>query len=220
MVQTIAAPRPDREPERLEALRRYRVLDTPSEEAFEDLAYLASHICGTPISLVSLVDSERQWFKARVNFERAETPREEAFCAHAILGKNLFVVPDASADRRFATNPMVAGEGGIRFYAGAPLITSDGFAVGTLCVMDRKPRTLTPGQEEALRALSRQVVAQLELRRRLSLEREEADDVLHETEETLRVLVSQMPAILWTTDRDLRFTSSMGAGRKFLEERP
>src|SRR5712692_4113907 len=153
MAQTIAAPRPDREPERLEALRRYRVLDTPSEEAFEDLAYLASHICGTPISLVSLIDSERQWFKARVNFERQETPREEAFCAHAILGKDLLVVPDASADRRFAANPMVAGEGGIRFYAGAPLITSDGFAVGTLCVMDRKPRTLTPGQAEALRAL-------------------------------------------------------------------
>jgi PAS domain S-box-containing protein len=220
MVQTTAAPRPDREPERLEALRRYRVLDTPSEEAFEDLAYLASHICGTPISLVSLVDSERQWFKARVNFDRQETRREEAFCAHAILGNDLFVVPDASADRRFAANPMVVGEGGIRFYAGAPLITSDGFAVGTLCVMDRKPRTLTPGQAEALRALSRQVVAQLELRRRLSLEREEADGVLHETEETLRVLVSQMPAILWTVDRDLRFTRSMGAGRKFLEERP
>jgi PAS domain S-box-containing protein len=220
MVQTIAAPKPDREPERLEALRRYRVLDTPSEKAFEDLAYLASHICGTPISLVSLIDSDRQWFKARVNFERPETPREEAFCAHAILGKDLLIVPDASADRRFAANPMVAGERGIRFYAGAPLITSDGFAVGTLCVMDRKPRTLTPGQTEALRALSRQVVAQLELRRRMSLEREEADDVLHETEETLRVLVSQMPAILWTVDRELRFTSSMGAGRKFLEERP
>ena len=220
MAQLTAAPRPDREPERLEALRRYRVLDTPPEEAFEDLAYLASHICGTPISLVSLVDSERQWFKAKLNFERQETPREEAFCAHAILGKDLFIVPDASADRRFAANPMVAGEGGIRFYAGAPLITSDGFAVGTLCVMDRKPRRLSPGQTEALRALSRQVVAQLELRRRLSLEREEADDVLHETEETLRILVSQMPAILWTVDGELRFTSSMGAGRKFLEERP
>ena len=220
MVQTAAAPRPDREPERLEALRRYRVLDTPSEEAFEDLAFLASHICGTPISLVTLVDSERQWFKARVNFDGQETPREEAFCAHAILGKDLLVVPDASADRRFAANPMVAGKTGIRFYAGAPLITSDGFAIGTLCVMDRKPRTLTPGQEEALRALSRQVVRQLELRRRMLLEREEADEVIHEKEASLRILVDQMPAVLWTTDPSLRFIESVGAGLARLDQKP
>lgn len=206
MAHATAAPRPDNEPERLEALRRYRVLDTPPGQPFEDLALLASHICGTPVALVSLVDADRQWFKARVNFEKPETPREVAFCAHAILGNDVFVVPDARADRRFAENPMVAGDAGIRFYAGAPLVTSDGFAVGTLCVMDRKPRTLTAEQTEALRALSRQVVAQLELGRRLKLEREEAEDVLHDKEETLRVLVSQMPAVLWTTDRGLRFT--------------
>jgi PAS domain S-box-containing protein len=220
MAHATAAPRPDNEPERLEALRRYRVLDTPPGQPFEDLALLASHICGTPVALVSLVDADRQWFKARVNFEKPETPREVAFCAHAILGNDVFVVPDARADRRFAENPMVAGDAGIRFYAGAPLVTSDGFAVGTLCVMDRKPRTLTAEQTEALRALSRQVVAQLELGRRLKLEREEAEDVLHDKEETLRVLVSQMPAVLWTTDRGLRFTDSMGAERELLNQEP
>ena len=220
MAQATAAPRPENEPERLEALKRYRILDTPPEQPFEDLALLASHICGTPVALVSLVDADRQWFKARVNVEKAETPRDVAFCAHAILGKDVFVVPDAKADRRFAENPMVAGDPGIRFYAGAPLITSDGFAVGTICVMDRKPRTLTTEQTAALRALSRQAVAQLELSRRLKLEREEAEDVLHDKEETLRVLVSQMPAVLWTTDRGLRFTESMGAERELLNQEP
>jgi PAS domain S-box-containing protein len=220
MPKSLAAPLPANEPERLDALRRYGVLDTPPEHAFDDLALLASQICGTPVALVSLVDSERQWFKARVNFEKAETPRDVAFCAHAVLGKDLFVVPDASADRRFAGNPLVTGRDGIRFYAGAPLVTSDGFPIGTLCVMDRKPRRLTPDQTDALKALSRQVVDQLELRRRLRLEREEAGERLHEKEETLRVLVSQMPAVLWTTDRDLRFLESAGAGLGALGEIP
>ena len=218
MVQVSVAPMlPENEPQRLAALERYGVLDTPREAAFDDLALLASHICGTPVALVSLVDGSRQWFKARVNFEKTETPREVAFCAHAILGRDLLVVPDASADGRFAANPLVTDEG-IRFYAGAPLVTSDGHAVGTLCVMDRRPRTLSADQADALRALSRQVVAQLELRRRMRVDRQQADEVLHEKDERLRILVSQLPAVLWATDRELRFTEGTGAGRTAMGE--
>ncbi|HEY3203673.1 MAG TPA: GAF domain-containing protein, partial [Thermoanaerobaculia bacterium] len=220
MAQATTGPRPDNESQRLAALAHFRVLDTPPEQAFDDLAFLASHICGTPIALVSFVDRDRQWFKSRVNFEATETPREVAFCAHTVMGNDLFVVPDAAADRRFAGNPMVTGDPRIRFYAGAPLVTSDGHSVGTLCVMDRKPRNLTPSQTAALRALSRQVVAQLELRRKLLLEREEADEVIHEKEESLRVLIGQMPAVLWTTDRGLRFMDSMGAGLAQLDQKP
>jgi len=213
-------PTPRNEPKRLEALRRYRVLDTPPEQPFEDLASLASHICGAPIALISLVDEDRQWFKSRVDFAAAETPRDIAFCAHAISGRDVLVVPDATADRRFAENPMVLRDPKIRFYAGAPLVTSDGYALGTICVMDRKPRTLTPEQTEALRALSRQVVAQLELRRRLLLEREHAGEALHEKEESLRVLVDQMPAVFWTTDRELRFLESAGGALAALDQKP
>jgi len=220
MASSPAAPLPADEPERLDALRQYEVLDTPPEHAFDDLALLASEICETPISLVSLVDHDRQWFKARVNFDQTETPREVAFCAHTVTGKDLFVVPDASADRRFADNPLVTGRDGIRFYAGAPLVTPEGHSIGTLCVMDREPRRLTLRQSAALRALSRQVVDQLELRRRLRSERAEAGELLFEKEETQRVLVSQMPAVLWTTDRELRFVESMGAGLPALGQVP
>jgi len=220
MASVPAAPLPADEPERLEALHQYDVLDTPPEHAFDDLALLASEICETPISLVSLVDRDRQWFKARVNFDQSETAREVAFCAHAVAGKDLFVVPDAAADRRFANNPLVTGRDGIRFYAGAPLVTPEGHSVGTLCVMDREPRRLTLRQSAALRALSRQVVDQLELRRRLRFERAEAGELLFEKEETQRVLVSQMPAVLWMLDRELRFVEAMGAGRAALGETP
>ncbi|HEY2796503.1 MAG TPA: sigma 54-interacting transcriptional regulator [Thermoanaerobaculia bacterium] len=160
-----AADLPPTEETRLEALRRYGILDTPAESDFDDLVLLASQICGTPIAAVSIVDRDRQWFKARVGLDAAETPREVAFCAHAILGKDLMVVPDAWLDKRFEENPLVTEEPRIRFYAGAPLITRDGVPLGTLCVIDRVPRQLTPEQERALVALSREVVAQLELRK-------------------------------------------------------
>jgi len=159
------APIPNDEVARLRSLRSYDVLDTPPERAFDDLALIASHICQTPIALVSLVDEARQWFKARVGLAATDTSRDLAFCAHAILDTALFVVPDASLDSRFADNPLVTEDPRIRFYAGAPLVTHDGNALGTLCVIDRVARELSEHQRNALCALSRQVVAQLELRR-------------------------------------------------------
>ncbi|MGI5237097.1 GAF domain-containing protein [Dactylosporangium sp. CA-139066] len=142
------------------------VLDTPPETDFDDIVRIASEICGAPISLVTLVDAERQWFKAKVgDIDVAETPREVAFCAHAIMGRDLMVVPDATADARFADNPYVQAADGIRFYAGAPLLTSGGAALGTLCVVDHSPHRLNLDQMRALRALAKQVTELLELRR-------------------------------------------------------
>lgn len=164
----MAALLPDNESMRLRALKEYGVFDTASEQAFDDITRLASFICKTPISLISLIDDSRQWFKARVGLEAAQTPREHAFCAHAILKPSeIMVVPDAMADERFTANPLVTGDPNIRFYAGVPLVTPTGEALGTLCVIDRTPRELDPQQLEVLRALARQVIAQFELRRSL-----------------------------------------------------
>ncbi len=152
------------ETERLAALRRYRILDTKPEQAFDDLTLLASHICNTPFALITLVDADRQWFKARFGIAVTQTSRSISFCSHAIEQNGLYIVADASQHERFRDNPMVISEPGIRFYAGAPLVTPDGHALGTLCVADQVPRTLTPGQIESLEALRRQAQAQLELR--------------------------------------------------------
>jgi PAS domain S-box-containing protein len=166
---------PANEAERLEALRRYRILDTPPEPAFDDLTRLAAQICGTPIALVSLVDANRQWFKSELGFQEHlsspthETEREISFCGHVITQPGMMVIPDALADERFVDNPLVTEDPHIRFYAGAPLVTPDGHSVGTLCVIDLVPRDLKPEQRQALEALSHLVVSQMELRRHLNV---------------------------------------------------
>ena len=159
-------PLPADEAQRLVALRGYAVLDTASEACFDDLAELAAHRCAVPIALISFIDTHRQWFKARVNFEFPEITRDMAFCTHIIQEKALTVVPDTTRDARFAEHPLVVGGPKIRFYAGVPLMTPEGYAIGSLCVMDREPHDIPHDQHLALRALSRQVMAQLELRRR------------------------------------------------------
>jgi len=162
------APLPENEAQRLEELRRYAILDTLPEQEFDDLTRLAALICGTPIALVSFVDATRQWFKSKIGFEESETPRDTSFCAHAIVTPEVMVIPDTLEDEQFHLNPMVIGEPKIRFYAGAPLITPDGHALGTICVKDTVPRGLSDAQREALKALARLAVAELELRRSAS----------------------------------------------------
>lgn len=181
----IAPSIPADEGERLTALHRYRVLDSTPEEAFDELARLAAMICGTPIALISLVDASRQWFKARIGLEPVETSRDLSFCAHALHCDDVFVVHDTLSDPRFRENPLVTADPKIRFYAGAPLITPEGLKLGTLCVIDRRPRVLNDEQSGALRALARQVMVQLELRRQI-VERTVAKGRLRESEARLQ----------------------------------
>ncbi len=173
---------------RVMALQKYAILDSEPEQAFDDLTLLASYVCKTPIALISLVDENRQWFKSKVGISATETSRNIAFCSTAIQQTDVFVVPDALKDERFRTNPLVISEPNIRFYAGAPLINEDGFALGTLCVIDQTPRELGSDQEAALKALSRLVLAQMEFRRNLILLKEALGDRTREEHEREREL--------------------------------
>jgi PAS domain S-box-containing protein len=156
--------KPALEDDRLAALHRYHVLDTPHERAFDRIVQLAALLLDVPIALISLIDAERQWFKARYGLDALETPRALAFCDHAVRGTGIMVVPDAEKDQRFRDNPLVTGDPHIRFYAGAPLVTPDGYAIGTICTIDRAPRQLRARDAAILTALGEQVVHELEVR--------------------------------------------------------
>jgi len=185
----ISAPPPEDEDQRLQALEDLDILDTLEEQAYDDLTRLAAHICDTPIALVSLVDQKRQWFKSHHGLEARETPREYAFCSHAILGDGVFVVEDADNDERFTDNPLVTGEPHVKFYAGFPLSVGDARKVGTLCIIDNHARKLSEVQKQALEALSRQVISQLELRlkiKQLTLNDKAKDDFVSSVSHELR----------------------------------
>ncbi len=177
-------PMPENEQERLNALQGYQIMDTTSEQLFDDIALLASFICDTPIALITLLDETRQWFKSTVGLNVSETPREDAFCSYAIVQPEMLIVRDALKDKRFAKNPLVTDDPKIRFYAGSQLVTPAGFALGTLCVIDRKPRALSSEQLTALEALSRQVITQLELRR--------ISKNLHQSNKTKEELITKL----------------------------
>jgi signal transduction histidine kinase/ActR/RegA family two-component response regulator len=192
---------------RIAELRACEILDTPSEPEFDDLTELAALICGVPIALISLVDVERQWFKSRVGLETAETPRSMAFCSHALGSSDVMVVTDALHDERFRTNPLVLEEPKIRFYAGAPLITQNGHALGTLCVIDRVPRELTAEQSKALLILSRQVVS--------LLERKQAERALQQARAEQEQQVSELEA---SAVREMRVQSLLQHETRLREE--
>ena len=204
------AAKPENEKQRLEALQRLELLDTGPEPEFDELVHLAAAICGTPISLVTLVDERRQWFKAAIGMDAAETPREIAFCSHTILQPDMFLVPDAVVDPRFADNPLVTGDPHIRFYAGVPISSPDGFALGSLCVIDRKPRQLTQIQMDMLTMLARQVDVRLELRqqrRQLQTALVEVDRSRNElrlSEERFRMFMDNSPFLSFLKDLDGR----------------
>ena len=208
--------------ERLEALRSYQILDTASEQVFNDLTQLSAFICGTPISLISLIDDERQWFKAQTGLDIRETPREHSFCQYAMRANDVYEVPDATADARFAANPLVTGDPHIRFYAGAPLLTPEGQPLGTLCAIDTVPRALSTDQREALSVLARQVMAHLELRRvrvQLEYERQKLEGVLrmaNSTGDTLyassrtEIFVKQDQRLVRVSTADLQYVEALG----------
>lgn len=179
-------PEPNNEHLRLKALQSYGVLDTLPDIDLDELTVLASEICQSPIALISLLDDKRQWFKSHFGLNTTETPKEQAFCSHAIMQPTeLMIINDARFDHRFANNPLVTGNPNIVFYAGVPLVNSEGFPLGTLCVIDRKPRELSEQQQKSLRILAKQVMTQLELKRKV-VELEKANSVLEETNEFIR----------------------------------
>ena len=195
----------DAELTRLEALFDCRILDTQPETLFEQTVRHAAYLCGTPIALIGFIDAARVWFKAKLGWEYSEIPRQDSFCQHAILQPDVLVISDAAADNRFCTGPIVT-HAGIRFYAGTPVLTKEGYAVGTLCVMDRLPRVLPAGHKESLLTLAQLLAAQLEMRRSTAqistaFEHKRTEDALRHSEERLLGIVSSaMDAIITVDD--------------------
>ncbi|MEJ6398601.1 histidine kinase dimerization/phosphoacceptor domain -containing protein [Yoonia sp. 208BN28-4] len=185
----LAAKHPN-EDQRLKTLRSYDILDTDAEASFDDIVALASRICEVPVSLISLVDSDRQWFKASVGFDRAETTLTESVCAHAILNDGVFEIEDMSKDARTLDNPLHVDDPNVQFYAGANLVSPDGSPIGTLCVLDTKPRVLTDFQRDALRTLSRQIVTELELRKKVRQEIDLRSEIDHRVSNSLQTISS------------------------------
>ncbi|BCM92938.1 phytochrome-like protein cph2 [Abditibacteriota bacterium] len=207
------APLPENETNRLAVLRQFGILDTLPEEGFDDITFVASQICGTPITLVSLIDQDRQWFKSKRGLDISETSRDVSFCAHALLNPNeLLIVPDTREDERFADNPFVTGGPHVQFYAGAPLALPSGEVLGTLCVIDNKPRELTEDQQKGLRALARQVMVQMELRRHLiefadhMAVQVQVEAALRESEERFRAFMDNSPIVAFLKNEQGRYT--------------
>ena len=221
-------PVPANEAERLRALHSYRILDTPFEQEYDDIVALAAEVCDTPMAFITLIDEARQWFKARVGTSDRESTRSVAFCAHAICAPGeLMIVPDAKLDPRLAHYPNVTSEPGIRFYAGAPLVTPDGFALGTLCVADNRPRELSEAQARALRVLQRHVVNALELRRAVTAQREaitalsKAQDALEQQRASAVAATEAKSRFLATMSHEIRTPLSAIAGlSQWLAETP
>ena len=176
--------------QRLEALHRYGILDTSREAEFDDLTRLAAYICEAPIAVVNFIDTDRQWFKSEIGLGVSETSRDISICTHTIRRKDIFIVPDLSKDERFVHNPLVTGEPFIRFYAGVPLVTADGYALGTICVLDTKPRELDEARKVALHGLARQVMALLELRRSIHQKDLMLREVNHRVKNSLQLVSS------------------------------
>jgi len=206
------------EPDRLAALEAYRILDTAEEASFDGIARLATRLCGTPVGLITLVTADRQWFKARIGFDEAETPLDSSICVHALSETGLLIIPDLTDDPRTRTNPAVTGPSGLRFYAGIPLRAPSGHGLGTLCVIDRQPRGagLTLTQSEALRALGEQVMALMEARRALRAQ-EEASARLQESEAFLMSVLAASPDCIKVLDREGHLTFMNAPGLCLME---
>jgi len=191
---------------RLKALRNLAILDTPPEQSFDDIVQVATHICDVPIAVVSLIDSDRQWFKSCIGIDASETPRDVAFCSHTILTPDdILMVEDATKDKRFCDNPVVVGAPYIRFYAGVPLVTEDNFALGTLCVVDYKPRLLSAAQLSSLRALARQVMQLLKLKS-INKAMQEYSSRVKGSEDLLRSLLSNFPGAAYRCENNSSWT--------------